>query len=57
MAFIASPRLPDVDTLIMGHKSSLMALASLFERPTYKQAVELLSMKYDLATAPQIWEA
>ncbi len=48
MAFIASPRLPKADKLIMGHISSFTALASMSEGPTYKQAVKILSLKYVL---------
>ncbi len=53
-AFIGAPNLPAADQLVMGHISAFMALASISEGPTHKQAVKLLSMKYDLATATQI---
>ncbi len=56
MAFMASPRLPEADKLIMGHIFSFMALASMSEGSTYKQAVKLLSLKYDMATATRTWD-
>jgi hypothetical protein len=50
-AFVASPLLPEPNKLIIGHISALMALAAVAEGPTYKQAVKLLSLEYDLPTA------
>ena len=53
-AFVAAPNLPAADQLVIGHISTFVALASVSEGLTYKQAIKLLSMKYDLATAIQI---
>ncbi len=50
-AFIASPLLPEPENLVIGHISALMALLSVDDGPTRKQAVQLLSMEYDLPTA------
>jgi hypothetical protein len=56
-AFAANPNLPAADQLVIGHISSFLALTLASDGPTHKQAVKLLSMKYDAITASQIWEA
>ncbi len=55
-AFVASPLLPEPENLVIGHISALMALMSVDNGPTRKQAAKLLSLEYDLPTANLIWE-